>query len=102
MNIYFYSAQTGGFYNAEIHGESIPADVVEITEQEWKDLLDGQSNGKEIVADSRGYPVLQDPPPPTKEETAAKRAQEQAKTDAIAKLTALGLTETDLAALGIT
>ena len=30
-----------GFYNEEIHGENIPADAVEITNEQWLDLLAG-------------------------------------------------------------
>ena len=60
---YFYSASTGGFYTPEIHGENMPSDAVEITEQEWKDLLNGQSQGKVIKAVD-GKPALVDAPPP--------------------------------------
>lgn len=59
-----YSAQTGGFYNREIHGDNIPADAVEITVEEHQALLEGQSNGKIITADKNGKPVLVDPPLP--------------------------------------
>ena len=64
----FYSATTGGFYTAEIHGDNIPSDAVEITAEEHQALIDGQSNGKRIVADLDGRPVLADPPAPTTEE----------------------------------
>ena len=60
----FYSAQTGGFYDRAIHGGKIPADAVEITVEEWHALLDGQSQGKIIVAGAGGKPELQYPPPP--------------------------------------
>ena len=59
----FYSAQTGGFYSAEIHGGSIPDDAVEITTEEHHALLEGQTQGKRIVADANGFPVLTDPEP---------------------------------------
>lgn len=58
----FYSKSTGGFYVREVHGHNMPSDVVEITEQEHADLLEGQALGKVIVADSAGRPVLQSPP----------------------------------------
>lgn len=61
----FYSAQTGGFYDRAIHGDNIPADAVEITNEEHQALLDGQSQGKIIKADKNGKPILKDPPPPT-------------------------------------
>lgn len=59
----FYSAQTGGFYDRAIHTE-IPADAVEITTEEWQALLDGQAQGKVIVAGKGGKPELRDPEPP--------------------------------------
>ena len=58
-----YSSETGGFYDRAIHKE-IPADAVEITTEEWQELLDGQAAGKIIVAGKGGKPELQDPPPP--------------------------------------
>ena len=61
----FFSASTGGFYTREIHGDNIPDDAVEITAEEHQALLEGQSQGKRIVADENGYPVLHDPPPLT-------------------------------------
>lgn len=59
----FYSKTTGGFYDTAIHGDNIPADAVEITAEQHAALLQGQSEGKQIVGDENGYPVLQDPPP---------------------------------------
>ena len=59
----FYSEQTGGFYDEAIHGDSIPADAVEITREQHAALLAGQSAGQLITADENGYPVLVDPPP---------------------------------------
>ena len=72
----FYAKSTGGFYDAAIHGENIPADAVEITAEEHQALLEGQSNGKIISADKNGKPVLQDPPPPTAEELQAQKNAE--------------------------
>ena len=59
----FYSKQSNSFYTHEIHGESIPADAVEISIHEHTALMNGQSAGKIITADESGLPVLQDPPP---------------------------------------
>jgi hypothetical protein len=59
-----YSKSTGGFYLADVHAD-IPADAVEITEAEHAALFAGQSEGKRIVADANGNPVLQDAPRPT-------------------------------------
>ena len=66
-----YSKSTGGFYSREIHGDNIPVDVVEITNEEHKTLIDGQSEGKTIVANADGHPILQDRVGPTAEETIA-------------------------------
>lgn len=61
----FYAQSTGGFYTAEISGDNIPADAVEITTAEHAALLNGQAQGKRIVADVDGLPILVDPPAPT-------------------------------------
>lgn len=53
-----YSKSTGGFYDEAIHGDSIPADAVEITAEEHTLLLQGQSSGQAIVADAEGRPAL--------------------------------------------
>jgi len=71
-----YSANTGGFYDTAIHGDNIPADAVEITAAEHAALLEGQSQGKVIVADENGYPILVDPPAPTEEELQVVKNQE--------------------------
>lgn len=55
----FYSASTNGFYDTEIHGDKMPEDVIEITKDEHKALLDGQSKGKVISAKKR-KPILLD------------------------------------------
>ena len=59
----FYSKSTGGFYTREIHGDAIPSDAVEITDEEHGELMAGQSAGKVITADANGALVLTDPPP---------------------------------------
>lgn len=82
----FYSKQTCGFYDAAIHGAAIPVDAVEITTEEHAALLAGQGQGKLIVADGDGRPLLQDPPPPTPEQIiAAYTAAVQAHLDAFAQ-----------------
>ena len=81
-----YAKSTSGFYDPAIHGDNIPADAVEITTEQHAALLAGQSNGKRIVADADGYPILQDPPPPTPEQVIASiTAAVQAHMDAAAR-----------------
>lgn len=82
----FYSAQTGGFYTREIHGDNIPEDAVEISAEEHVALIEGQSQGKRIVADENGCPVLADPLPPTQEEIIKQyEAALDAHMDSVAK-----------------
>lgn len=66
-----YSKSTAGFYLREIHGDGIPADAVEITDEEHRELLEGQSCGRIISADATGRPFLTDRPPPTAQELRA-------------------------------
>ena len=77
----FYAKSTSGFYDTAIHGDNIPSDAVEITTEKHQELLAGQSSGKVIASDKNGFPVLQDPPKPTKEQL-----QAQANAEALAYL----------------
>lgn len=70
MNYYFSESELG-FYCDEVN-ESIPTDAVEISEDVYLSLLEGQSKGKFISADSAGTPVLTDPPEPTQVELVAQ------------------------------
>jgi len=56
----FYSASMRGFYEDTVHPE-MPADVVEISEQEFWALFDEQAAGKEIRSDEHGRPVAAEP-----------------------------------------
>lgn len=78
----FYSKSTGGFYSTDIHGDNMPSDVVEITDEQHQALLDGQSQGKLISADKKGNPILIDPPPLTAEQLNAPIYAELAAIDA--------------------
>ncbi|MFA5388099.1 MAG: hypothetical protein WC322_07000 [Candidatus Paceibacterota bacterium] len=59
----YFSKSTNGFYDSALHGRNIPNDAVEISNAEWRDLLQGQSDGRQISADSDGRPVLRDREP---------------------------------------
>ena len=63
----FYSAMTGGFYG---DATDLPEGAVEISEDLYKSLLEGQASGF-IVANPEGFPVLMDPPPRPPEAYAA-------------------------------
>jgi len=58
-----YSKTTGGFYDPEIHGESVPSDCVEISKDAHAELLAAQSAGKVIVPDKKGKPKAIEPEP---------------------------------------
>lgn len=73
----YYSKSTGGFYDDEINGDDIPEDTVEITDETWMALLNGQAEGKIISPDDNGYPVLTALPPPTQRERIAQDEQKQ-------------------------
>ena len=45
---------------------------VEITDEYWQELLEGQSNGKQIISDATGYPILANQPLPTQAELDAQ------------------------------
>lgn len=57
----FYSKSTNGFYSPEINGENIPSDAVNIADEYYFALQEGQSSGKVITSDGEGYPVLESP-----------------------------------------
>jgi hypothetical protein len=69
----YYSQSTGGFYTPEFHGDAIPADSVEIADEEYEALKAGNAAGKRIVADENGRPVLSDPPPLTPAQIEAQK-----------------------------
>lgn len=75
----FYSASQNGFYSSEIHGDDMPDDVVEITEEKWVKLLEGQGNGKVISSDKNGKPVLVSAPEPTAEEMSVFNADKKTR-----------------------
>ena len=55
-----------GFYLEQTEGS------VTITDEYWQELLDGQSQGKQIVSNEDGYPILVDPPAPSQSELDAR------------------------------
>jgi hypothetical protein len=57
--VIYYSASTRGFYDNYLH-DSIPADAIEITDDEHRSLLTEQSAGKQITADDGGRPVARE------------------------------------------
>lgn len=84
----FYSASTGGFYSDAIHSaEQIPADAVEIGEDQHAALLAAQSQGRLIIAAADGTPKAIDRPPPSPAQTQARlEGAVQSHLDAQARL----------------
>lgn len=77
--MFYYSKKTGGFYLEDIHGDNMPEDVVEVSDEYHAELMDGQRNGNIIAADEKGFPRLVPIPEPddeTKKAIATKRARQ--------------------------
>lgn len=61
----FFAASTGGFYHQSVHGERMPADAVEITPDEHRELIAANhERGLLITTDADSRPIAIDPPPP--------------------------------------
>lgn len=57
----FYSKSTNGFYVEEIHGDNMPSDVIEITQELYNQLMAEQSTGRQISSDENGMPITIEP-----------------------------------------
>ncbi|WP_336844184.1 tail fiber assembly protein [Serratia nevei] len=74
---YFFSAKTKGFYlgsEREIYESSSngwPDDLLPVSYDVYQHLFEGQAQGKVIVADDTGRPILSEPPEPTHAELVA-------------------------------
>ena len=58
-----YSKMTNGFYDnalKELYGDNWPNDLIEITDTAYYYLLKGQTEGKVIISDETGAPILVD------------------------------------------
>lgn len=64
----FYSATTGGFYSPEKHADKMPADAVELSDDEYSEVMRLHSTGLVIVPGEGGRPTLAEPAPPTPEQ----------------------------------
>lgn len=55
-----YSASTNGFYAEDIDYASVPNDCLEISDEDYVYLINGQASGNEIIPDpdKHGYPKL--------------------------------------------
>lgn len=64
--MYLYSPSTNGFYLSEIHGDNIPPDVLEVEDARYRELFEGQAEGKVIQPGVDGAPALIDCPVPAR------------------------------------
>ena len=80
-----YSSVTQGFYSVAIHGEAIPADAIEVSDDLYAALLAGQSWGQEIRPPDADHdmPWLRTPGTTAAEITAQRIAEITARLTAI-------------------
>ncbi|MHC5104934.1 tail fiber assembly protein [Enterobacter ludwigii] len=74
MEIYYFSKTENGFFTST---DLAPSDAVEISAEQWAELMDGQSMGKYISSNADGFPVLTDPLPPTAEALIAEAERQK-------------------------
>jgi hypothetical protein len=55
----FYSASMRGFYSSDVH-ERMPEDVVEVSPDEWRALLEAEASGKVLQSGPDGRPIAVD------------------------------------------
>ncbi|KVO72656.1 phage tail protein [Burkholderia ubonensis] len=74
-----YDAQRNivAFYDTADSPAPQGASVIEISDEQWLDLINAQATGKRLVVDSAGKPAALDPPPPTRAEIARIRRAER-------------------------
>lgn len=58
----YFNPDDMAFYSDELYS-NIPSQAVPLSDEHYIALLNGQSQGKQIIADKTGYPVLIDPQP---------------------------------------
>lgn len=85
----YFSASTNGFYSSENKllfkaSDAWPIDAVAVTDDEYFQLLNGQSDGLIITADEEGHPVLTHPPALTLTELNAQAAEKRDQLMALA------------------
>ncbi len=79
---YVYRASTGGFYCDELEAEyrkagTWPGFFVRVSDDDYRNLMEGVSQGKIIVPNKQCYPVLQERPAPTRDEHIAEAEEKR-------------------------
>jgi hypothetical protein len=64
----FYSKTTNGFYDQEINGDDMPADVVSVTEDKYNAIQAAISAGGTLYGDDKGYPQVEPLASPTEQQ----------------------------------
>ncbi|MGS1010137.1 tail fiber assembly protein [Achromobacter anxifer] len=67
MSVY-YSPATRGFYPGDSHYDVLPDDKVAIADEQYRNLINGQAEGKFIVPGESGMPQLVDALPESDEQ----------------------------------
>ena len=88
---YIYSPVNGAFYNDDLEAdyrsaETWPDNYVSVLDEDYMSLMEGQSDGKIIISDEKGYPVLAEPPAPTYEERVSQATMRKNANDIITPL----------------
>jgi hypothetical protein len=68
----YYSFSTKGYYTPEIHGENMPTDVIEMTDEVYNQVFEAQCNGYVIEKCSVNGIKAMPPPAKTSEELAVE------------------------------
>lgn len=79
---YVYRASTGGFYCDELEAEyrkagTWPGFFVRVSDEDYRNLMEGVSQGKIIVPNKQCYPVLQERPAPSRDELIAEAEEKR-------------------------
>ncbi|WP_421158982.1 tail fiber assembly protein [Aeromonas dhakensis] len=74
--MYQYSPSTKGFYLVGLSA-NIPADAIEISNEAYQQLREGESEGLVITISDAGQPELISPPPPTEQQLLEQAVQMQ-------------------------
>ncbi|WP_168554002.1 hypothetical protein [Novosphingobium sp. SG720] len=67
MSHIYYSAARGGFFHAANH-QQLPDDAVRVSRLRHRHLMEAQAQGRQIVANDKGRPVLAPVVPPSLEQ----------------------------------
>lgn len=79
---YVYRPKTGAFYSDLLEADyraagTWPGFFVRVTDEDYRNLMDGLAQGKIIVPNKQCYPVLQEPPAPTRDELIAEAEEKR-------------------------